>query len=118
MGSRGDSLPSARDGVAHTIKKGSDLVMQIHYHLDGKPEQDQSTVGLTFSKTPPTKGLTLLVLGNEKIDIPAGDSHYVVKASGVLADGRRSGRDFSARALSLQGHEGGRASSRRIGDAR
>ena len=58
--------------------------MQIHYHLDGKAEQDQSTIGLTFSKAPPTKGLTLFVLGNEKIDIPAGDSHYVVKASGVL----------------------------------
>ncbi len=75
---------TARDGVAHTIKKGSDLVMQIHYHLDGKQEQDQSTVGLTFAKTPPTKGLTLMVLGNEKIDIPAGDPSYVVKASGVL----------------------------------
>jgi mono/diheme cytochrome c family protein len=79
------AMPStAREGVAHTIKKGSDLILQIHYHLDGKQEQDQSTVGLTFSKTPPTKGLTLMVLGNEKIDIPPGDSHYVVKASGVL----------------------------------
>jgi mono/diheme cytochrome c family protein len=79
------AMPSvARDGVAHTIKKGSDLILQIHYHLDGKPEQDRSTVGLTFSKTPPTKGLTLMVLGNEKIDIPAGDAHYVVKASAVL----------------------------------
>jgi len=79
------AMPSvARDGVAHTIKKGSDLILQIHYHLDGKQEQDQSTVGLTFSKDPPTKGLTLMVLGNEKIDIPPGDSHYVVKASAVL----------------------------------
>jgi hypothetical protein len=74
----------AREGVAHTIKKGSDLILQIHYHLDGKQEQDQSMVGLTFSKTPPTKGLTLMVLGNEKIDIPAGDAQYVIKASGVL----------------------------------
>lgn len=74
----------ARDGVAHTIKKGSDLVMQIHYHLDGKPEMDQSSLGLTFSKTAPTKGLTLFVLGNEKIDIPAGDGAYLVKASGVV----------------------------------
>ena len=74
----------SRKGVAHTIKKGSDLVMQIHYHLDGKAEQDQSSLGISFSKTPPTKGLTLMVLGNEKIDIPAGDSQYVVKASGVL----------------------------------
>jgi len=74
----------ARGGVAHIIPKGADLVMQIHYHLDGKPEQDQSSLGLTFSQTPPTKGLTLFVLGNEKIDIPAGDAQYVVRASGVL----------------------------------
>jgi mono/diheme cytochrome c family protein len=71
-------------GVAHTLKKGTDLVLQIHYHLDGKPEEDQSSVGLTFAKEPPTKGLTLFVLGNEKIDIPPGDSHYLIKASGVL----------------------------------
>jgi hypothetical protein len=79
------AMPSnARDGAAHTVKKGSDLILQIHYHLDGKPEQDQSKVGLTFSKTPPTKGLTLVVLGNEKIDIPAGDSKYIITASAVL----------------------------------
>ena len=88
-GSLGGWAPGAQPanappGVAHTVKKGSDLVLQIHYHLDGKAEQDQSTVGLTFSKTPPTKGLTLFVLGNQKIDIPAGDSQYVVKASGVV----------------------------------
>jgi hypothetical protein len=75
---------TSRAGIAHTIKKGSDLIMQIHYHLDGKVEQDQSILGLKFSKEPPTKGLTLFVLGNEKLDIPAGDSHYVAKASGVL----------------------------------
>ena len=75
---------TSRAGIAHTIKKGSDLIMQIHYHLDGKVEQDQSTLGLKFAKEPPTKGLTLFVLGNEKLDIPAGDSKYVAKASGVL----------------------------------
>ncbi len=79
------SLPAtSRPGIAATIKKGSDLVLQIHYHLDGKPEQDQSRLGLKFSKEPPTKGLTLFVLGNEKIDIPAGDNHYVIKASGEI----------------------------------
>ena len=75
---------TARPGIASTIKKGSDLVLQIHYHLDGKPEQDQSRLGLKFSKDPPTKGLTLYVLGNQKIDIPAGETHYVVKSSGIL----------------------------------
>ena len=74
----------SRGSVAHTIKKGSDLILQIHYHLDGKPETDQSSIGLTFSHEAPTKGITLLVVGNEHIDIPAGDDHYVVKASSTL----------------------------------
>ncbi len=72
------------DGISQTIKQGSDLVMQIHYHLSGKPEQDRSSVGITFAKNPPVKGLTLLTVGNVKIDIPAGDNHYVVKASSTL----------------------------------
>jgi mono/diheme cytochrome c family protein len=80
----GATPATSRPGVASTIKKGSDLVLQIHYHLDGKPELDQSKIGLKFSKEPPTKGLTLFVLGNQKIDIAPGDDHYVVKASGTL----------------------------------
>ncbi len=80
----GATPATSRPGIAVTIKKGSDLVMQLHYHLDGKPEQDQSKLGLKFSKEPPTKGLTLFVLGNQRIDIPPGDNQYVVKASGVI----------------------------------
>jgi hypothetical protein len=71
-------------GVAHPIEKGADLIMQIHYHLDGKPEQDQSSLGLTFAKVPPSKGLVSLIIGNRRIDIPAGDDHYVVRASSVV----------------------------------
>jgi mono/diheme cytochrome c family protein len=70
-------------GYASPLRKGTDLVLQIHYHPDGKPEEDRSSLGLTFAP-PPTKGRTLLLLGTAKIDIPAGDSHYVVKASQVL----------------------------------
>jgi mono/diheme cytochrome c family protein len=80
----GATPSTSRPGIAATVKKGSDLVLQLHYHLDGKPEQDQSKIGLKFAKEPPTKGLTLYVLGNQKIDIPAGDDHYVIKSSGIL----------------------------------
>lgn len=80
----GATPATSRPGIAATIKKGSDLVLQIHYHLDGKTETDQSKLGLKFSAEPPTKGLTLFVLGNQKIDIPAGDGHYVLKASGTI----------------------------------
>ena len=71
-------------GIAQIVPKGSDLVMQLHYHLSGKPEEDLSQVGIKFSKAPPVKGLTLLTVGNASIDIPAGENQYVVKASATL----------------------------------
>jgi hypothetical protein len=65
------------DGVAHTVKKGSDLVVQIHYHPSGKPETDQSSIGLTFGD-PPRKGLVNLLAGTRQIDLRAGDAHHLV----------------------------------------
>jgi len=62
------------------VKKGADLVLQIHYHPSGKSETDTSMVGITFSG-PPTRGRTSLLLVNTNIDIAPGDSHYVVKSS-------------------------------------
>ena len=73
-----------REGVSQIIPKGAELVMQIHYHLSGKPEQDDSQVGIKFSKNPPVKGLALITVGNASIDIPAGEGHYVVKASATV----------------------------------
>jgi mono/diheme cytochrome c family protein len=80
----GASPTQFENGIAQIVPKGADLVMQLHYHLDGKAEEDQSRVGIKFSKTPPVRGLTLLTVGNTNIDIPAGDNHYVVKASATL----------------------------------
>lgn len=62
------------------VRPGTDVVIQIHYHPSGKPEQDQSSIGLKFSG-PPTKGRALLLVMNRYLDIPAGESHYLVKGS-------------------------------------
>jgi len=67
-------------GYAITLRKGSDLVLQIHYHPSGKPAEDQSSLGLFFTD-PPTKGRTIVLVGTNKIDIAPGDSNYVVRAS-------------------------------------
>jgi hypothetical protein len=80
----GASPTKLDDGISQIIPKGSDLVMQLHYHLSGKAEEDRSQVGITFSKTPPVRGLSLLTVGNASIDIPAGESQYVVNASATL----------------------------------
>ena len=70
----------AEPALSQTVRPGTDVVIQIHYHPSGKPEVDQSSIGLKFSG-PPTKGRALLLVLNRYLDIPAGESHYVVKAS-------------------------------------
>ena len=65
------------------VKKGTDLVLQIHYHPSGKPETDTSSVGVTYSG-PPSKGRTSLLLVNTNIDIAPGDTNYVAKAGVTL----------------------------------
>src|SRR5437016_5514842 len=65
------------------VPKGSDLIVQIHYHASGKPESDQSSVGLTFSG-PPKKGRTGAMVIGGRLDIPPGDPHYIVKGQLVL----------------------------------
>jgi hypothetical protein len=66
--------------LSQPVRPGTDVVVQIHYHPSGKPDQDQSSLGLKFSG-PPTKGRALLLVFNRNIDIPAGESLYVLKGS-------------------------------------
>ena len=72
------------NGMNLTLHKGTDLVLQIHYHPSGKPEMDQSSLGITFG-TAPTVGRGLVLVNSRAIDIAPGDSHYVVKAGITLA---------------------------------
>src|SRR6185369_1944138 len=68
------------EGIAQKVKKGSDLVLQLHLHPSGKSEQEQSTIGLYFAKKPPEKIMTSLPLRSRNIDIPAGEKNYKVKS--------------------------------------
>jgi hypothetical protein len=67
------------EGLQMILRKGSDLVMQIHYHPTGKPETDQSTLGLYFTDKPPTKWVADIALVSNRIDIPAGERDYKVR---------------------------------------
>ena len=67
------------DGLQLILRKGSDLVMQIHYHPTGKPETDQSELGLYFTDKAPTKWVADIALGSRQIDIPAGERAYKVR---------------------------------------
>ncbi len=65
------------------LKKGSDLVIQVHYHPAGKPEVDQSEVGIYFVDKPvadslkePAKLVGSIWMANYEMDIPAGAKDY------------------------------------------
>ena len=45
------------DGLAYPLPQGSDLVLQEHFHLTGKAEVEQSTVGIYFTDQPPERRL-------------------------------------------------------------
>jgi len=79
----GFTPPPRVPALSIPLRKGMDVVIQIHYHLSGKPEEDQSSFGLSFSG-PPSKGRTSILLFDHHLDIPPGDSHYVAKASLTL----------------------------------
>ena len=69
------------DGIARILKKGSDLVLQIHFHPSGKTEQEQSTIALYFAKKPAAQLLVTLPLRSRDIDIPPGEKAYKISDS-------------------------------------
>jgi mono/diheme cytochrome c family protein len=66
------------DGVGTLLPKGSDIVLQVHYHRSGKPETDQTKIGIYFCKKPVDKRLRIMpVVG--LLAIPPGDANYTVQ---------------------------------------
>jgi hypothetical protein len=72
-----------REGISIPVRKGTALVLQLHYHPDGKPETDQSSMGLKFGG-PPKTNLGLVLVNSRGINIAPGESHNVVKTSVTL----------------------------------
>ncbi len=76
-----------RPGVGRTIKAGSDVAVLLHYHATGKPEADQSSVGLYFADRPPDRILGRISLSSARIDIPPGaPRHRMVARRTVPVD--------------------------------
>jgi mono/diheme cytochrome c family protein len=73
-------------GFAARLPKGSDFLLQMHFHLSGKPETEKSLIGLYFAEKPPEKhlfsvGLPALFGFGAGIDIPPGQTDYTIKDS-------------------------------------
>ncbi len=73
-------------GAGMPVRKGTDLVLQLHVHPSGKEETDQSSVALYFADKPVARNMSRspFVVGSILIDIPAGSSDHTIKSSVTL----------------------------------
>ncbi len=72
------------EGTGRFLAKGSDALLQIHYHPSGKDETDQSEVGVYFEKSGAVSPLGGFSVENWTIDMPAGEKEYKLKAEYTL----------------------------------
>ncbi|HEV2444561.1 MAG TPA: hypothetical protein VGS58_01510 [Candidatus Sulfopaludibacter sp.] len=65
-------------GIPEILHAHADLVLQVHYHPTGKPEQDRTRVAIYFTTQKPERRAMDVPLDSNRIDIPAGDPAYKV----------------------------------------
>ncbi|MEC5125223.1 cytochrome c [Verrucomicrobiales bacterium BCK34] len=102
------------DGLAHHIPAGSDIVLQSHFHLTGKPEKEQSEIALYFDSKPPERHFTTIQLppafgAFSGIDLAPGESETVVTDSfelpvAVRAFGAHPHSHYRGKSLSMTAH--------------
>jgi hypothetical protein len=78
-----DPLPLP-EGLSLPWKPGAALLLQLHLHPSGKPETEQSSVGLYLTGEPPRRSMVDLVLIDRKIDIPPGEAAYKTRDETTL----------------------------------
>jgi Flp pilus assembly protein TadD/mono/diheme cytochrome c family protein len=80
----GQAAPVLSDALSWRLEGGSDLVVQLHLRPSGKAEEVAPVIGLYFGNGPPSRQPTVIRLGRQDLDVPAGASRHVVTDSFVL----------------------------------
>ncbi|HYI27353.1 MAG TPA: tetratricopeptide repeat protein [Bradyrhizobium sp.] len=80
----GQVAPLVQPEFAWTLEPGSDLVVQLHMPPTGAAEDVWPEIGFYFTDRAPRQTPTILRLGSQGIDIPPGESSYVIRDSYVL----------------------------------
>lgn len=65
-------------GTALTLKKGADIVLQLHFEPTGRPETERSRIGLYFAKKP-TIPVSTVALGSSEV-------YFKPSAKAILTD--------------------------------
>jgi mono/diheme cytochrome c family protein len=69
------------DGLGRSLPRGSDIIIQVHYHPQGKPETDRSRIGIYFARKPVKQILHWGVVINPELELPPNKSHIEVKGA-------------------------------------
>ena len=93
------------------LPKGSDFLLQMHFHLSGKPESEKSLIGIYFAEKPPEKnlfhvGLPSLFGVRRRHRHSSGRIALTIKDSFTLPGRHRRLLGGRARALPGEGDEG------------
>ena len=74
------------DGSGMFLPKNADIVMQVHYHRNGRLEHDRTQVGLYLSKKKVDKPFYGGVVAGRFVWIPAGNERYQVQGDAWARD--------------------------------
>ncbi|MHC5541473.1 ascorbate-dependent monooxygenase, partial [Singulisphaera rosea] len=72
------------EGYAAGWADGNDLVLQLHLHPSGKPETEQSVIGLHFTDQKPRGRLNIVVINDEGLSIDPGAAKFAVDTAKTL----------------------------------
>lgn len=73
-------------GAGMPVRKGTDLVLQLHIHPSGKEESDQSSIALYFADKPVERAMSRapFLVGSLIIDIQPGEREHTITSSVTL----------------------------------
>jgi peroxiredoxin/cytochrome c553 len=74
------------EGIGVSLPKGSDVIIQMHYHRNGRLEKDKTAIGLYYSKQKVIRPYQVEVLIGLFEAIPAGNEHFVVKGTSYVTE--------------------------------
>ena len=74
----GVAVKKAAPGTSFVIRPGTKIVMQVHYHKNGKDESDQTRLGLYTTKEKPKEENDIFWCANPAFRIPVGAAKHPV----------------------------------------
>ena len=73
------------EGRAKLLRKGSDVVFEIHYTANGTEYTDNSELGIYFAKQPPRERVVTISPADSRLAIPPHDADYRSRATATFS---------------------------------